>query len=207
MDDLETLKRAWADLDGRVERLEHGNRRRRRVVFAGMGDVLQLVIAIATIAAVAQFWVAHRTTPHLLIAGLALHVYGIAVACATTIQLLLLVRLYYTRPVLEVQRRLARMQRFRARTSLMLGLPWWLLWVPAAMVLAQAFAGVDLYAGSPAWVWSSLGIGVVGLAVCLWLARRLVPRSPFARFLAGHSGRNVARAARELDALDEFGRE
>jgi hypothetical protein len=109
--------------------------------------------------------------------------------------------------VVLVQQRLARLRRFRARTSLMLGLPWWILWVPAAMVLA-AMVGVDLYAASPLWVWSSIGVGVTGMAVCVAIARHLARRPErLSRFLDLHSGRSLTHAARELDELDQYGQE
>jgi hypothetical protein len=214
--ELDEMKATWAALGARLDHLEAAvsrdrlRRARRQLVWTALGDVCQLVIAIACTAWVATFWIHHRGNVHLLLAGLGLHVYGVAAACTMATQLLLVGRTAYTDSVVVLQRQLASLRRFRAVASLALGLPWWLLWVPVAMVGAFALAGVDLYAASPAWVWGSLGVGAAGLALCLWIARRLASRavrSPWlARMVDQLAGRGVDRARRDLDEVARFSR-
>ena len=215
--DLEEMKQAWAALGARVDALEAATSRERlarsrgQLRWTSAGDVVQLVGAIALTAWVAGFWIHHRANPHLLVAGLALHIYGIVAACMLTARLVLVARVYYTEPVLVLQQRLAVLRRFRIRASLALGLPWWLLWVPCTMVAASALCGVDLYAASPGWVWGSLAVGLAGLAGCVWLARRLAGRpiaAPWlARMVDDLAGRSVIRARRELDEVVAFSRD
>ena len=140
-----------------------------------------------------------------------LHAYGVVVICVAATQLLLVGRLYYAGPVVVMQRQLGMLRRFRVRSELLLGLPWWLLWVPAAMVGVMWLAHVDLYLAAPAWVYGSLAVGVVGLGASLWFARWLAGRaiaSPCIQAMVDSlAGRNLARAARELDELARFARD
>jgi len=146
-----------------------------------------------------------------LVAGLALHIYGIAAACLLTARLVLVAHAYYTDPVLVLQHRLAVLRRFRIRASLALGLPWWVLWVPCTMIAASALWGLDLYAASPRWVWGSLAVGLVGLVGSVWIARRLGGRpisTPWlARMVDDLAGRSVIRAGREVDEVVAFRRD
>lgn len=216
--DLEDMKLAWARMEQRLDRLEgiaFDARRDRRLAASrsalrrvSAGELVRIALWIAFVAVVAPFWIQHRGVVHLLVAGLVLHAYGVAVICVSVVQLLRVGRLYYAGPVVEMQRQLAVILRCRIRGELALGLPWWLLWVPAAMVAAMGLGGVDLYAASPAWVYGSLAVGVVGLGLSLWLARWLAGRrigSPcIQRMVDNLTGRSLARAARELDELARF---
>ena len=219
--DLEEMKLAWTRMEQRIDRLEgialdalrerklDASRSALRRVSAG--EFVRIVLWIAFVAIVAPFWIQHRAVAHLLVAGLVLHAYGVAVVCVSVVQLLLVGRLYYAGPVVVMQRQLAKLRRFRIYAELAIGLPWWLLWVPAAMVAAMKLGGVDLYAMSPAWVYGSLAVGVIGLGLSLWLARWLAARRvrwPWIQAMVDHlSGRSLARAARELDDLARFARE
>lgn len=149
--------------------------------------------------------------PHLLAAGLALHAYGVLSIGATVLQLLLIGRVYHTGQVVTFQRRLMELEAFRAISTLALGPPWWVLWIVATMVGAKWWLGIDLYAESPGWIQWSLVVGLVGMALTFWLARRWArrpPQSPTCRRLvddlAGHSLRRVRC---ELDDLARFERE
>ena len=116
-------------------------------------------------------------------------------------------RFYYTAPVVTFQRRVVELQRFRAMSTLALGVPWWILWVVAAMVGAKWLVDVDLYAQSPRWIQLSIAIGVVGMILTVWLAGRLGARSASPRCrqilddLAGHS---LGRVKRSLDEIGSF---
>ncbi len=219
--ELDDLKIAWAELGQRTTTLEYLARRdyrarridtiRRPLRALGAGQALQSLIWIGVIAVVAPFWIEHRHVPHLLVAGLVLHLYGVATICASVVQLLVIGRTYYTAPIITFQRRVAELRRLRLMSTLLLGLPWWILWVPIILVGARWLTGVDLYARSPSWVHLSLAIGAAGMAATVWAANRLADRpiqSPVVRRmiddLAGHSLRRVSR---QLDEIDEFERE
>lgn len=219
--DLDDMKLAWTRMEQRLDRIEllaFDVRRDRKLDAsrsalrrASAGEVARLVLWIALVAFVAPFWIHHRDTAHLLVAGLVLHAYGVAVICASIAQIFLMGRLHGAGPVVAMQRQLGALRRFRIRSELLLGLPWWLLWVPAAMVAAMWLGPIDLYAASPAWVYGSLAVGALGLGLSLWLARRLADRpieSPWVQAMVDHlTGRSLARAARELDELARFARD
>jgi hypothetical protein len=216
--ELDDLKIAWTRLEQRVEQAESIVRRdyvaRRlgesRRALRGMtwGQVVQMVIWIVVVANVAPFWIEHRHVPHLLVAGLALHLYGVATICASVMQILLIGRAVCTAPVVTIQRRLAELYQYRVVSSLALGLAWWVLWVAATMVGAKLWFGVDLYAESPRWIQLSLVAGVVGMAVSMILARRfadLQPSSPRLRSIIDDlAGRSLLRARRQLDEIAQF---
>jgi len=111
--------------------------------------------------------------PHFLISGLVLHAYGVAVICVGVVQLLLIARTYYTAPIVTFQRRRAELDRFRIVTGLAVGLPWWILWPAVAIVGAQKFLHVDLYAHSTMWFWNSVAVGATGIGISVLVARRL----------------------------------
>jgi hypothetical protein len=209
--DLDEMKQAWTQLQARVERLERVDRG-ERVRDALRGTRRQDWLAIAGWVVFAlwagSFWFDHREVPHLLIAGLALHGYAIAAIVLGSLQLRALMALDHGAPIVTLQRQLAALARLRARCSLALGLPWWLLWVPCMIVGLTWLTGVDFY--NAAWAWSSLGVGVIGLGASLVAARRFAARpvrSPsLRRMIDALSGKSLARAVRELDEIDAFTR-
>ena len=219
--ELDELKVAWVRLAQRVETTEslvfkdYKERKldtvRRALRFLGTGQVVLSLVSIAVIVVVAPFWIEHRHVPHLLLAGLSLHLYAVITICGSVMQLLLIGRIYYTAPVVTIQRRLAELQRFRTVSTLVNGMPWWVLWVTATMVGAKRWLGVDLYAISPGWILGSIGVGIVGMAVTVWLARRFAdnpPDSPALRHMADDlAGRTLWRVSRDLDEIVRFEQE
>lgn len=217
--ELDALKTAWRELDARLQRIEAGQLERarserlatvRRPLRGAMAcQAVELAVWTVFVVVAAQFWFAHRQVPHLLAAGLVLHVYGVVAIVSAVLQLLMLAGVHAEAPVLVVQRRMAHFMRVRTLSRLALGLPWWCLWLVCTLVGAQALYGVDLYAAAPGWIVCSLGVGVLGMAGSVLLARRWTrrpPSSPLLRqMIDDMSGRGLQRARRELDALARFG--
>jgi hypothetical protein len=112
------------------------------------GQLVQVLVWALVLLCVAPFWLAHRDTPHLLAAGLVMHVYAAAALGAAAWLLVRLSRLDHTAPVLTQQRQLAALRRTRIRQQLWLGLPGWGLWMVALELLAAA-VGIDLVAQQP----------------------------------------------------------
>jgi len=219
--ELDELKTAWTRMESRLDnaetlvlrdvrerKLDKSRSALRRV---GWGQAAQILIWTLVIAIVAPFWIEHRETPHLLGAGLVLHAYGVITICLSVLQVLMIGRINYSAPVLTIQRQLAELHRFRIRTTMLLGLPWWLLWIPCTMVGAMWLFGIDLYAESPGWIHVSLAIGVAGMLLTVWLARRLADRPPSSgtlrRLIDDMASCSLPRAAREMDDLARFERE
>ena len=217
--ELDDMKQAWARMELRQEatdnllradlRERHVETSRRAMRWSLLWQGLEIAAWTAFVIWVATFWVAHRHTPHLLVMGLLLHVYGIAAIWSSATQLFLLTRIYlFDAPVLVQQRRLAQLRRFRFYSTLLLGLPWWCLWLLVPLVALVDFAGVDLYAVSSGWIWSNMVVGLAGIGICLWLARRFAGRPIRSAFLQrmvdDMSGRSLLRASRQLDEIARF---
>ncbi len=206
--DLDELKQRWGTLEVRVERLEAAMvARRSQAALRGLRWRTRLGMAcwVALVIGSATFWSAHVDVTHQLVAGLALHIYGIAGIVLGAIQLRALAAIDYGAPIVTLQRQLGELSRLRSRCSLALGLPWWFLWVPAMMVAFSALSGGDFY--DAVWAWSSLGVGALGLLGCFAIARRHGAGPTGTRMFEDLAGRNLARARRELDDITRFATE
>ena len=220
--ELDDLKTAWTELDRRLDRVEHlvhADRETRRFTSArrvigwlGAWQAMQVAIWIVVIVMIAPYWIAHRHVPHLLVAGLAIHLYGILSIGTAVVQLLVMGRTWHTAPVVTFQKRIAELGRLRIICNLALMLPWWVLWVAVLMVVAEAVAGIDLYAYQPAWILGNIVFGLVALVACLWVARRVANRPSASRpkwvqgILDDLAGTSLRRVARDLEESDAFGR-
>jgi hypothetical protein len=216
--ELEDLKTAWEQLERRVEAAEIGLREYREERTAGRlrralmrmtaGQAMQAVLSGMAIAVAGPFWIQHRHIPHFLIAGLTLHVYGVVIICSCVLQIVLIGHIYYTESVVMCQRRALEFQRLRVLSSLALGLPWWILWIPVTMVGAERFMGVDLYQASPGWIQLSLIIGLCGIAASIVVARRLAAHPPESKALRNAidslSGCSLARTIRQFEEIQRF---
>jgi hypothetical protein len=214
--DLDALKRAWQTLDRRlaeqhavqVELLADRKRDRLRSGLRplAIGQAIQIVAGVVVAVLGAGFWVAHRAVPHLLVAGLVVHAYGIALIVMGAVVRAGIAGLDYAAPVVELQRQLARTRRTYVASGLILGLSWWFLWVPFAMVLL-AGAGADLYRDAPLVVWLDLAVGVAGFAGTWALYRwaRRTGRRRLARLMDNAiTGRSLRAAQAVVDAIAAF---
>ena len=214
------LKTAWKALEQRVERQRAVSldlftesrilAARRRLFWFTASKWIQIALAVGLTVLAATFWVAERAHPALLASGLALHVYGVTLAIAGVMELLLVVRLRAARPVVTIQRYLAYLRTWRARMMPWLALSHWLLWVPAILVLFRVLFGVDLGAEEPVVVLSFLAAGALGLLATLWLLYASPPRlRQRVRAFAETTSTGAAIAAAEglLDEIDRFAAE
>lgn len=68
-----------------------------------------------------------------------------------------------------------------------------------------------MFAGASEWIWANVVVGVVGIGFSLWLARHLARRPMLSKWLQrvidDMSGRNLARASRQLGEIARFERE
>lgn len=77
--------------------------------------------------------------------------------------------------------------------------------------VAEAAAGIDLYAHQPAWILGNIVFGLVALGACLWAARRVANRSSASRpkwvqgIVDDLTGASLRRVARDLEEIDAFG--
>jgi hypothetical protein len=160
---------------------------------------------------VGPFWVSHIDQPHLLIAGLIVHVYAVAMMALGGWTLSLLLKLDFGAPVVAIQERLARVRRAYIRSGLIVGLPWCFLWIPFGMLFFEML-GFDIYANfSRAWFFSNVAVSTVIMLVTLWLCRGLWYRPSDAaearKLEETWGGKRLLNVQRFLDELAEFARE
>lgn len=214
--ELDELKSAWQSLDARLARQDRlqlallretraGQARRNlRPLLFGMG--LQAALGIGLVVLGVACWTRNTAVPGLLATGLVLHAAGLLHVAFAGIVAALATRVDYAAPVLSIQKRLRLLLRVQVLNSALCGAPWWILWV----VVVIGFAGLaptPPAATTPAWIWISLGLGVVGtLATWAWAARAAgKPDSLHARIDDGTGG--IRRSLQLLDDLERFERD
>jgi serine/threonine-protein kinase len=215
--ELDDLKQAVAELDRGIaevrdlsiatykeRRLDRTRASLRPVVWEHAGQVaLGIVLTV-----VGQLWWSERGEPALLVAGLVLHLYAVLMI-ALGLRVIVSIRaLDLDAPVVEIQRALARLRRSYVMTGFIVGMPWWLLWIPFVMFVF----GIDLN-GRFSWNWliTNLIIGVVGIVGTLWYFRRLwiepVDSERRRGIEASFSGKSFRSAQRFLEEIARFERE
>ena len=221
--ELDELKQAWQTLDRRLQqqnvmqfqllREKRIDRMKSSLRPLLWGQIVQILFGAWMILMGVDVWVSHRDVPHLLIAGLVMHVYGVATVIAGGVVCNGIARIDHAAPVLELQRRLARLRRNYVISGLCVGLPWWLMWVPFIMTLAMSAAGIDIYAVANAssplanWLNMSVAVGVLGL-FGTWVFHRWSrnpSRAAFRKKLADSAaGGSLRKAQADLDALKAY---
>jgi hypothetical protein len=165
---------------------------------------LQLVAWLAlAVYCGSQWW--QQPPLAVMLSAMALHAYCIAVIIASITRLHRRRQLGPTHTVVEQSQQLAALARHTALTELLLGLPWCWLWLAVPVLVAWQAWGVDLGALAAPWLLASLAAGALAMLAAVLLARRWVqhaPASPWLqRAIEALSGRRLARARAELDAL------
>lgn len=214
--ELDDLKSAWQALDRRLQldnalrlqdlrerRLDKARGNLRPLLF---GMALQALLGIGLAVLGVACWRQNLHVPGLLLTGIVLHAAGIAHVAFAGIVGGLATTVDYGAPVLAIQKRLRLLLRVQVLNSNACGLPWWILWV----LVVVGFAGLDPQRSTgptPAWIWISLGCGVIGmLATWAWSARAARrPRAMHVRVDDGADG--IRRNLRMLDDLEGFERE
>ena len=187
------LKLAWQTLSRRLERHDALQthvllEQRKQKALSSLrplfwGQLVQTLFGAPFILLAALLWIRGGQSADGLpwttvVAGIVVQLYGIATLAMAGQTLLRIREIDYTRPVVDIQKRLATLRRTYLVNGMLAGLPWWFLWVPLLMVLA-GLAGVDLFAKAPSVVWIGMGIGIVGLLATWWFHRwSRSPRRP-----------------------------
>ncbi len=216
--ELDELKTAWQTLDRRLERhnainllLLKGDRAKQmrsslRPLF--WGQLAQMLFGLFLVLLAASLWMRAGSMPlglpwHVALAGIFVHAYGVAVIALSGCTMGLIRTIDYSSPVLGIQKQLSKLRRFYIASGMIVGLPWWFMWVPVLMVLA-VLAGVDLFAKAPLVVWIGMGVGIAGLLGTWWFHRwsRSPERPKLAKAMrdsaTGGSLRNAQRIAEEI---------
>lgn len=218
--ELDELKSAWQILD---QRLETSNRlqlqafrerkldqlkRRLRPLF--WGQVAQIVLGALVILPAADFWAGQFPDWSMLLSGIVLHAYGVALIITAGITLSRMNSIDHAAPVMALQKQLATLRRFYIRSGLWAGLPWWFLWMPIMAILVKSATGINLYTKAPSVFVFGTIIGLLGLAAT-WLFHRWSnnPNHPHRTRAVEDSmtGRSLRSAQEVLDELAAFERD
>ncbi|MFO0041470.1 MAG: hypothetical protein ACK55W_05940 [Pseudomonadota bacterium] len=220
---FDDLKSAWRALDARLARLEglglglarerrEGERLRRTRASIGalwplaLGQAMQFALGAGLIVFAASYWSSNLDRLHLLASGLFLHATGIWMAASAGYELSLLCGLRWTMPVLDLQKRLARLRHWRTRNSVMFAWIGCFAWVPM-MLMAFAAAGADLWVHKPLVVASWIGFACASAGV-FWLLARAFRAGRFpklARAMRDNAaGQSVRRAELALADVERF---
>lgn len=216
MMELDELKSAWQVLDRKLSRESAINLalyrdRKLDQVRSSLQPlrrqlVAQLLAGIGIILFAAVLWSKQPTAISIILAGVAVQLYGIACIISAGVVLSGIRSVDYSGSVLEIQNRLARVQRAYVLAGIVAGLPWWFMWVPFLMVLAQ-FGGVDLYANAPSVIWGGLGVGALGMLASWWLYSysRDTSRPRLNRWVDdAMTGRSLRKAQGQLEEIRRF---
>lgn len=216
MIDIDDLRWAWQQLGEQLERSETvqlqllretrlaGVRRSLRGLYLGLS--LQAVLGVLLVLLGIACWSRNPEVPGLLAAGILVHAFGVAHVALGGLTIALAATIDYSAPVLRIQKRMALLQRFHNFNATACGLPWWVMWLPVVV----AFAGLEPHepaAGTAAWIWLSLGVGVAGL-LATWLHRWYASRRPRAEDAGPrHDGCDgIRRGRRMLEEIARFER-
>ena len=216
--ELDELKASWQRLDQQVQNLTAINRRlvmdhtvrkaRWRLAPWIMGAVANIAIGVFFAIASGSFWSSHLDSPPALVAGISLQVVSIVFIVIGAGRVSLVRKIDFTRPVLDIQRTLASMQRWEAWSfhAVWIGI---CLVVPAIMIaIAMVLMGQGAWERVPLYfvinfvLW--VVVAVIPVLVYAWSRRR---GGRFAKWLdallASHS---IARARAAFEEIDDFTR-
>jgi len=218
--ELNDFKQAWQTLDARLERQDAINLRlyndhKLDKARAGLrplvwGHVLQMLFGVLLMLLAGSYWTDHRDALPLLVSGLAVHAYGLAITILGGITLGMISRIDYAAPVLRIQQQLAQLRRFYIRGGMFVGLSWWVLWVPVLIVLSGLGGDID----GQSWLLQVLsintGVGVAGLLATWWFHRwsHHPSRPRLAKAMDNSlTGSSLRKAQRVLDEIEQFEQE
>jgi hypothetical protein len=219
--ELDELKAAWQSLEQRLERQNalgammyresRLDKARRRLRPLWMGQGLQLVTGVCVAIGAMAFWLSHRDSLHLLVCGLLVQLYGLMFIVAAARNFYLMARIDYSRPLLEIQKRLATLRAWRLRVEgPVFATVGCFMWIPLVLFLLYAELGADIWLWAPTVVWASLATGFVCLlgywSLHVWAHRRghECAAAVLDREIAGKS---VFRVEAVLDEIARFERE
>jgi hypothetical protein len=219
--ELDDFKSAWQEMDRRLAGqavltrqlwLMHGaDKARRHLRPLWVGQLIQLFAGIVLVLMAVAFWSRHRDSTHLLVYGIALHVYGLMFIISAARNFFLLGHIDYAAPVVAIQRQLAALRAWRIKVEFpVFATVGCFMWIPMMLILFKVLLGADIWIAAPLVVWLNIAAGFVCLLIVL--AVLAVARRPgferFAAVVARHGGgRSVEEAERAMVEIARFAEE
>jgi hypothetical protein len=170
--ELEEMKRTWGTIGRQLEEQITLNRAIVREAMARrasdrlrplkLGQIAQVLSGIVVIVLAIAYYKSNLRVPHRLIAGVVMHVYGVAAIMLAGMTLSAILAIDWCEPVAEIQRKLERLRSLYLVNSIVTGLSWWILWLPF-MQIVFGLLGADFYANTPATFHWSIAAGVAGI--------------------------------------------
>jgi F0F1-type ATP synthase assembly protein I len=220
--ELDDLKAAWAELDRKLATTQaavarlHAERTADRTKSAlrllPWQLVWELLEGVVAVVLVGMYLANNFGETRFAVPGLILHGLAILSIVSTVWQMVLLGRIDYSAPVVDIQRRLAALRAARCRAWFWVLVLAPLVWILLLIVGVKGLFGGDVYAacGLP-FVLANLAFGAaVGLAswvvTKVWATKR--PASAWREWLRdGLAGTSLTRAKRHLREAAEFAAE
>ena len=175
--ELEELKSTWLEFEQRVDKRlaaresrdtiawyhQQRDRIRRGLWPLFWGQIALMAFGVVMILMAVAYWSANLGIPHRMGVGVLFHIYGVIVIMMADITVGQLSRIDYTKLVVVIQQHLNDLSRWYVRCGAIVGLPWWLLWMPF-MHLVFGLLGADFLGNvSSLFLWTNIGVGVLGL--------------------------------------------
>jgi hypothetical protein len=216
--ELDELKASWQRLDQRVQELTLINRRlvtdavirkaRWRLAPLVAGAVANVVIGAVVAVASGSFWGAHLDSIPILISGITLHALGIVFIVIGIGRLALARQVDFTRPVVEIQRSLASLQKweawsFHAAWVAVCALP---LAIATSVVMAAMGASFRVHASGYLLINGLVWLAIAVAPPLLYVISRRRGWKLAARMDAFLTSHSIARARAMIDEIDEFAR-
>ncbi len=218
--ELDDLKLAWKTLDARLQQhnaLQLAELRDRKIgrIRASLrplmfGQIVQILFGAGCVIAGVGMWNTFTAIVPVLLTGIVFHIYGVLTIIAAAIVLGGIARIDHSLPVLELQQRLARLRKAYLISGMVIGLPWWVLWVLPLVAIASLHNAQVGASGLSLWIWLCIAGGIAGI-LATWLFHRWLQR-PGREALAKRVqdsavGGSLRRAQAELDALKRYAQE
>ncbi len=216
--ELDDMKQAWQSVTRRLDTQQDFNRRiwrehRMDKLRHGLrpllwGQAAQVAFGFFMMLWGGSFWATHLHVMHAFWCGVIVQLFGMAMIALAARLLLLVQGIDFSAPVLDIQRRFARMRVWRVKVEApLMVLMGSFIWIPVILMLVQRDwdrQGYDYWDRFPGLVsWLALN-GLVALLLALlvyWLLRK----TGRLRWLENNFvGSAIRRAQAELDDIIRF---
>src|SRR3546814_7261776 len=96
---------------------------------------MQVAIGVVLTVFFARFWTSHLGNLPLVLSGITLHAYSVALIISGVTELLLVIRTDYAAQVVTIQKYVTLLRQWRVRSRHWFGLAQWLVWVAVKLGL------------------------------------------------------------------------